>query len=563
MKHRSVFFIVFLSMIISCYLLGWYKPQPLEAADNLSLEEPKLVIGRSNSMPVFKAGEEGNLIIPIQNSRDGEARNINVSLLIDDVAKFPFELEKMSLQTGMSSIGGYRTESAIFFGIKVAKAAESKVYPIGVKIDYTSQNGNEGQSSGTIYVKIENEQKTPGLILAGIQMENEQIDSGESQTIELKIKNDGHLTARDIDIKLAGFTANGLRLDQPLDTFHLKEFKGQEFKYIPFKIYADPSMESGTYPLDLVMKYKDEFNKDYSKEEKLYLTVEGSGPEGKNKKATPRLIINNYFYGGEYAVAGEVFSLSMSLLNTSQVKMLNNIKLSLSSEENIFSPVNSSNSIFIDSIPAAGSITQSIELKPKVDVANKTYNITVDIEYEDEKGNKYTAKELIGIPVAQPVKLVFSDIEMPPEVFAGTPVGISLDFYNTGRALIRNLIISTEGDFTIQDGNVFVGNLEAGKSDYYDITVTPNKEGKLTGKVLFDYDDDTGKHYKVEKSFELEVMKAAPPPADIPPPGMEEAGAAKWKKPAIIGSGILVAGIAAFILRRRQLRKKEEVSLDE
>jgi len=563
MKHRSVFFIVFLSMIISCYLLGWYKPQPLEAADNLSLEEPKLVIGRSNSMPVFKAGEEGNLIIPIQNSRDGEARNINVSLLIDDVAKFPFELEKMSLQTGMSSIGGYRTESAIFFGIKVAKAAESKVYPIGVKIDYTSQNGNEGQSSGTIYVKIENEQKTPGLILAGIQMENEQIDSGESQTIELKIKNDGHLTARDIDIKLAGFTANGLRLDQPLDTFHLKEFKGQEFKYIPFKIYADPSMESGTYPLDLVMKYKDEFNKDYSKEEKLYLTVEGSGPEGKNKKATPRLIINNYFYGGEYAVAGEVFSLSMSLLNTSQVKMLNNIKLSLSSEENIFSPVKSSNSIFIDSIPAAGSITQSIELKPKVDAANKTYNITVDIEYEDEKGNKYTSKELIGIPVAQPVKLIFSDIEAPPQLFAGTAVGISLDYYNTGRALIRNLIISTEGDFQIQDGTVFLGNLEAGKSDYYDVTITPRKEGKLTGKVLFDYDDDTGRHYQGEKAFELEVMKAAPPPTDIPPPGMEEADAAKWKKPVIIGAGILVVAISAVILRRRQLRKKEEVSLDE
>ncbi|ABI68257.1 COG1361 S-layer family protein [Syntrophomonas wolfei] len=563
MKYRSVIFIVFLSMLFSCYNLGWYKSQSLEAADNLSLEEPKLVIGRSNSMPVFKSGEESHLIIPIQNIHDGEAQNINVSLLIDDVAKFPFELEKMSLQTGMSSIGGHRTESAIFFDVKVASTAESKIYPIGVKVDYTSQNGNQGQSSGNIYVKIENEQKTPGLILAGIQMENEQIDSGESQTIELKIKNDGHLTARDIAIKLAGFTANGLRLDQPLDTFHLKEFKGQEFKYIPFKIYADPAMESGTYPLDLIMKYKDEFNKDYSKEEKLYLTVEGSGPEGKNKKATPRLIINNYFYGGEYAVAGEVFSLSMSLFNTSQVKALSNIKLSLSSEENIFSPVNSSNSIFIDNIPAAGTMSQSIKLKPKMDAANKTYNITVDIEYEDEKGNKYTAKELIGIPVAQPVKLIFSDIEAPPQLFAGTPVGISLDFYNTGRTLIRNLIISTEGDFDIQDGNVFVGNLEAGKSDYYDVTITPSKEGKLTGKVLFDYDDDTGKHYQVEKSFKLEVMKAAPPPADIPPPDMEEAGAARWKKPAIIGSGILVVAVTAFILRRRQLRKKEEVSLDE
>ncbi len=563
MKHSRFIYIILLSMLLSCFNPSFYQRPSLEAADMPTLEEPRLVIGRSNSMPVFKAGEEGLLAIPVQNIRDGEARNINVSLIIDDVAKFPFELEKMSLQTGMSSIGGYRTESAIFFGIKVAPTAESKTYPIGVKIDYTSQNGSEGQSAGTIYVKIENEQKTPGLMLTGIQMENEQIDTGETQTIELRLKNDGHLTARDIDIKLSGFTANGLRLDQPLDTFHLKEFKGQEFKYIPFKIYADPSMDSGSYPLDLIMKYKDEFNNEYTKEEKLYLIVEGSGAEGQNKKATPRLIINNYFYSGEYATAGEAFTLSISLLNTSQVKALNNIKLSLSSEENIFSPVKSSNSIFIDSIPAAGGINQSIELKPKADAAGKTYNINVDIEYEDDKGNKYTAKELIAVAVSQPVKLITADIEIPAEVFAGMAMGISLDFYNTGRALIRNLMINTEGDFRVQEGSVFVGNLEAGKSDYYDVTITPEKEGKAKGKIVFDYDDDTGRHYQLEKDFELQVMKAAPPPTDFPVPEMEANTAGKWNKPIIIGAAIVVLSLAAFILRRRQIRRKEEVGLDE
>lgn len=563
MKYRSIILIVFLGLIFNCCSPDIFKLQLLEAADRLSLEEPKLVIGRSNSLPIFKVGEDENLIIPVQNIRDGEARNINVSLIIDDVSKFPFELEKMSLQTGMSSIGGYRTESAIFFGVKVAPTAETKTYPIGVKVDYTSQNGNEGQTSGTIYVKIENEQKTPGLMLAGIQMENEEIDTGESQVIELKIKNDGHLTARDIEIKLSGFTANGLRLDQPLDTFHLKEFKGQEFKYIPFKVYADPAMESGSYPLDLIMKYNDEFNNEYSKEEKLYLIVEGSGTEGQNKKATPRLIINNYYYSGEYAIAGEVFTLTMSLLNTSQVKALNNIKLSLDSEENIFSPVKSSNSIFIDSIPVAGGISQSIELKPKADAAGKTYNINVDIEYEDDKGNKYSAKELIAIAVAQQVRLIISELEIPSEVFVGTAMGISLDFYNTGRALIRNLMINTEGDFRVQEGNVFVGNLEAGKSDYYDVTITPEKEGKAEGKVLFDYDDDTGRHYQIEKVFELEAAKTPPPPMDMPLPGMEEAASAAWKKPAIITAGLLVLAVTAFILRRRQLKRKEEVSLDE
>ena len=274
-------------------------------------------------------------MIQVENVHAGAARNVNVSLLIDDVQKFPFELEKMSFQTGMSSIDGFSSESAIFFGIKVTPTAESKIYPIGVKIDYTSENGNEGQTSGTVFVKIDNDKKTPLLKLA-IQLENDQIDSGESKIVQLKLKNDGDLTAKDIDVKLSGFTTNGLRLDQPLDSFNLKEFKGKEFKFIPFQIYADPSLESGTYSLDLIMKYKDAFNQEYSKEEKVYITVQGSGTEGKNPKATPRLIINDYQFGSEYVEAGQTFPLVMPYI-TPVNRRFSYIKVCLSSEENIFS----------------------------------------------------------------------------------------------------------------------------------------------------------------------------------------------------------------------------------
>ncbi len=556
MKHKPVL------VLILALIMTLYNPQLLNANQRI-LEEPKLVIGRHNSMPIFKAGEEGTLIIPVENVQGGLAKNVNFTLIVDNVENFPFEMKKMSFQTSMSSIDGYSSESAVFFGMKVSPTAESKIYPINIKIDYTSENGSEGQSSSTIYVKIENENKSPLLKLVGIQLENEQIDSGESKTVELKIKNDGHMLARDIDIKLSGFTANGLRLDQPVDTFNLKEFKGQEFKYIPFKIYADPAIESGSYTLDLTMKYKDEFNKDYTQESKVYINVEGTGGDGTNKKAVPRLIIDNYSYGGEYATAGQTFSLQMSLLNTSQWKELNNIKVSLSSEENIFSPVNSSNSFFINNIPAEGSIQKAILLKPKVDASNKTYNINVDVEYEDDKGNKYSAKELIGIPVTQDIKLLISEIEIPPNSFAGSPLGLSVDFYNTGRALIRNLMIHTEGDFRIQDGTIYIGNLEAGKSDYYDVTITPEKEGPLTGKILFDYDDEIGKHYQTEKTFNLEVMKQEILPTPNFNPEMDQNIGLKWKKPVLIGAGVLVPGIVGLMVHRRRRKKHEEVSLDE
>lgn len=570
MKHKSIFSVILLLLMFTALgpAFSWSgqkesQGQLLAATELEALEEPKLVIGRSISMPEFKAGEEGTLIIPVENLRNGEARNTNVTLVVSDVDKFPFELGKMSLQTGMGSIGGHSQENAIFFKMKVAPTAESKIYPISVKIDYSSQTGTSGSATDTIYVNIINDNKSPLLKLMGIQLENEQLDSGDSKTVELKIKNDGELVARNIEIKLAGFAANGLRLDQPLDTFRLDEFKGKEFKFIPFKICADSSMESGTYPLDLTMTYKDEYNKEYSKEAKVYLTVEGAGKEGTNKKASPKLIISDYSYGGDYALAGKAFSLQLSLLNTSQSKDINNIKVSLSFEENMFTPVKNSNSFFIDNVPAGSSIQEVVILRPKVDAANKNYNITADIEYEDSKGTKYTGKELIGIPVLQEVKLLASEVEMSAEAFVGTPVAVSVDFYNIGRSLIRNLIIHTEGNFKVKDGNVYIGNLESGKSDFYDISITPEKEGKLNGKIIFDYDDDIGTHYKSEKAFELKVMKAQAPPMLGPPVDMEQNKSAGWKKPVLIGAGVLALGVLGWIIRRKRRKQKEDVSFDE
>ncbi len=570
MKHKSIFSVILLLLMFTALgpAFSWSgqkesQGQLLAATELEALEEPKLVIGRSISMPEFKAGEEGTLIIPVENLRNGEARNTNVTLVVSDVDKFPFELGKMSLQTGMGSIGGHSQENAIFFKMKVAPTAESKIYPISVKIDYSSQTGTSGSATDTIYVNIINDNKSPLLKLMGIQLENEQLDSGDSKTVELKIKNDGELVARNIEIKLAGFAANGLRLDQPLDTFRLDEFKGKEFKFIPFKICADSSMESGTYPLDLTMTYKDEYNKEYSKEAKVYLTVEGAGKDGANKKASPKLIISDYSFDGDYALAGKAFSLQLSLLNTSQSKDINNIKVSLSFEENMFTPVKNSNSFFIDNVPAGSSIQEVVILKPKVDAANKNYNITADIEYEDSKGTKYTGKELIGIPVLQEVKLLASEVEMSAEAFVGTPVAVSVDFYNTGRSLIRNLIIHTEGNFKVKDGNVYIGNLESGKSDFYDISITPEKEGKLNGKIIFDYDDDIGTHYKSEKTFELKVMKAQAPPMLGPPVDMEQNKSAGWKKPVLIGAGVLALGVLGWIIRRKRRKQKEDVSFDE
>ncbi|HBQ85148.1 MAG TPA: hypothetical protein DD811_01505, partial [Syntrophomonas sp.] len=113
-------------------------------------------------------------------------------------------------------------------------------------------------------------------------------------------------------------------------------------------------------------------------------------------------------------------------------------------------------------------------------------------------------------------------------------------------------------DFEIKDGEQYLGNLEAGKNDYCDVTVLPHKMGKLNGKVIMDYDDDSGKHFQQAKDFQLQVVKQADP---MPPDGSPLAVPEKkplWKKFMIPGGIALVIVLAAIIYKKRKHAKEEE-----
>ncbi len=173
---------------------------------------------------------------------------------------------------------------------------------------------------------------------------------------------------------------------------------------------------------------------------------------------------------------------------------------------------------------------------------------------------------MISIPVNQQLNLTISNIEMPPQIFEGSPTSLAVDFYNTGRTIIRNLIIKTEGDFEIQDGTLFIGNLEPGKDNYYDVTIIAHEEGELEGKIIFEYEDGVGTKFTSEQPFILEVMAYEEPHMMGFENDLDSAEKQSTLKKWHIAAGILVliVGLTAFlIIRRRRKKKLEEVFLDE
>lgn len=636
------------------------------------LSNAKLIIGRNAEVQVFEPGEEVRFAIPIENIGAGSANNVLVSLDTSDLKSFPFEIEKMSTTKRITSIHGHNDENIGFY-FKVAMNAEAKTYPIKVSVNY-----DEGSASETVYVKIEENLQKPSLKLMNVMFEGDSVFAGQSSIMKLDIQNEGESMAKDVEISFEGLKAETIRLDNYADIPKIKEIKAKNFHEVPLKIYANEDLKSGTYELDLSIKYKDEYNHEYEKKKKIYVPVDGSGdqeldfgfenlvyPEdgittsedfdivfdlknlsgkdaknlkvsvdagaeilpksasvknvkslasgestnltfklfakdgiesknypvkinveyglkgsksdeknslsqyvgifvkGDNSKLTPKIIIDNYSYGKEYIKTGETFPLNISFFNTNKSTSVRNVKVSISSEGDAFAPVGSSNSFFINEIGAESRVNKTVKLKAKSDAEQKMYNVTADIEYEDSTGKAHTAKETIGVNVIQEVKFQTSEVKIPEEIFVGGSCALSIDFYNLGRGILRNMMIHTEGDFEIKGGSTYVGNMDAGKDDYYDVTIIPEKEGKVTGKIIFEFEDTVGNPYKIEKDVEIEAMNEPEmPPMDpeMEMGGPEEPASKKW---IWIGGGIILVVGTIFVVRRKRKKKAEEVMMDE
>ena len=78
---------------------------------------------------------------------------------------------------------------------------------------------------------------------------------------------------------------------------------------------------------------------------------------------------------------------------------------------------------------------------------------------------------------------------------------LSFDYINMGKARVANLTASVEGDYKATQDINYIGNLEAGNTDYYDIMVTPTKEGENVGTLILTFEDSSGKKIEVKKEF--------------------------------------------------------------
>lgn len=671
---------------------------------NSLIPEVKLING-----PVFDitAGTSNEIIVKLRNVSSFGARNVIVQPTITDVSSNPF---KITFQEGMNKFSTLAGGGEREFNLTVDadKTAESKTHSITLNYTFFNTYGLKFTGTDTMYFKIKNTSASPKFTIEDFKVEPKNLSPGDAAVISATIINPGPVDIFNANLLLNGLKPEEISINNGMDSIQLNEIPAGTRKDFSFNIIANANMNSGSYPVDFKLTYKDDTGKDYDLSQKFYINIGGTtsekkpileiknmaepsdtygvnenfsitfslfnsgeqtaknikvsatgvgetaavvpksssiqtikelpagksqpvefifaatsasktqnypieftveyedgtkkegvntvvtfkqyaganvfNPEAdkkeeeeKEKQSKPKIIISEYKSNPLIVMAGQEFDLTMTFLNTHAEKAVKNVKVFLTLAEettsdtqktgNIFTPVDSSNTFYFDSIASKGSVNKKVRLFVVPDAQPKTYTLTVNFEYEDAEKNEYTATELLGINVKQTTKLEIDDFALPPQVESGMPVNFSFNYANTGKVILNNLKIKIDGNVESQNKGTYIGNLESGQSDYFEAEFTPTAEGETPVSITISYDDPSGETIEEKRDFVLNVVPPAPIDPSMEgmnPEGMDDTNQATkidWKLIGIGASCTIVVAIAIVAFVKKRKRKAEEAFL--
>ena len=303
----------------------------------------------------------------------------------------------------------------------------------------------------------------------------------------------------------------------------------------------------------------------------------------------PKLIISDYDLSPSMVEAGKDFNLSFTLYNTNSENTIYNLKVTidqtlaaapqtsgqnnanLTSDGSVFTPIGRSNTFYVASLYPWEWTTKYIDMNVLPNANPGSYVVNLTMEYEDYWGNQYKTQESIGIPVTQEASVNFGKVKMD-DISMGVPNSVSVNLYNTGKDNLNTVMCRVKGDgFSVDEDERFIGNFNAGSQETFSFNLTPEKEGKIKGKIEITYKDSTGKEHTDVKDFEKEVSQNFDQEGMIDPETGEMIGEAPAdNSPSLmaspflwIGLLVLVALIIILVKKKRKAKKDEELIISD
>ena len=309
-----------------------------------------------------------------------------------------------------------------------------------------------------------------------------------------------------------------------------------------------------------------------------YVKVVGTtGISADGKSSTPRVIVTGFSTSPETVHAGDTFTLTLHMQNTSKATAVKNMVFDIQAASEStdttyvaasFLPTAGSSTVFVDKIAAGANKDISIELEARSDLAQKPYVINVKMNYEDESVNAYENTASVSIPVRQEARIDTSSVEVTPQsIEVGGEANVSFSLYNIGKTKLYNASVKFQAD-SVTGGDTYLGNIDPGATGSVDAYLSgaaaTTDDGKV--KILITFEDESGEKTTIEKEMELYVTEMMNYDDGMTDDGMMDDGSQSqggfkiWY--VLIPLVLVLAAVVAVIVIRKKKAKKAAALLD-
>ena len=318
----------------------------------------------------------------------------------------------------------------------------------------------------------------------------------------------------------------------------------------------------------------------------LYVNVtkgyEGASetPGGETTQTLPKLVVDSYSFSEEKIYAGETFTLTFTVRNTSNEEDTKSILVTMTNNADTgkLTPAEGSNTLYIDKLAKGESKTMTMSIATAPDTEAKAYEIKLDFEYEGTKTRPATlakgeSSASIPVTVMQKIRLKIDDPTVDGEAMEGESVPVYFSLYNMGRSPIYNCMVTVEGDGLSLEDSFFQGTVAAGNSMRADLSIITATPGQIDGEIVISYEDSLEEKMEERLPLSLYVTEAYNPDAngDMNDPGFidqptiggmddpSSSGTPVW---IWIALGVVVAAaivVAIILLKKKRAKTLEDV----
>ncbi|MCM1496461.1 MAG: hypothetical protein NC089_11765 [Bacteroides sp.] len=271
--------------------------------------------------------------------------------------------------------------------------------------------------------------------------------------------------------------------------------------------------------------------------------------------ANPRVMVSDYSIEEGEVLAGQPFTLNITLKNTAS-SVVRNLKLTVTTEKGELLPLEGAGTAYAAKIDANGEVQFSFSMKAIEGLEEKSYKLTLKTEYEGSNGVEYTVDESVFIPVKLKQRASITDIFLPDSgLELGDTVEISASVNNLGDGSLYNVTVQVSGD-NVEETQSYIGNIESGKSGILDVLTKASSISQIgdKNKLIVSYEDRAGNLYKQEAEFTISVAQPMYENLELVKDTPDASGAIKTVLWVIVGVAVLAAVV--WLLIRRWKRKK-------